>query len=217
MTAATQDLGLWDLDLASFADRVASADPTPGGGSTAMVSGAIGMGLVLMALRVTAGKSDDREALDPLLRSGEILREELAAHAEADIDVFQAYLSALRLPKGTEDERMRRGERLTRARQAATEVPLNAAQSALEGLDLARQAAHLCDQAIVSDVGAGAALLNGALTGALYNVDVNTRGMDDAAQRDSYRKSRDHLQRSGDERHETIRRVLQTRLSKEPS
>lgn len=206
------DLEIWDLDLTSFVDRTASADPTPGGGSAAMVSASIGIALVLMALRVTAAKSDDREALDPLLRAGERLREDLAAHAVADIDVFDAYMAALRLPKSTDEEKAVRRERLADARIAATEVPLNAAQGTLEGLDIARQAAHVCDLGIVSDVGAGAALLNGALTATLYNVDINLRGMKDAARREDYSTSRDRLERSAGERHETIRRVLATRL-----
>lgn len=215
MADGTNDLQIWDWDLATFVDRTASADPTPGGGSASMVSAAIGMGLVLMALRVTAGKADEREreALDPLLRSGETLREELSVHAVADLDVFEAYMAALRLPKSTEEEKSARRERLAQARQAATEVPLNAAQSALEGLDLARQAVHLSDPGIVSDVGAGAALLNGALTATLYNVDINLRGIKDTLQREQYQTSRDHLQKVADERHQTIRRVLAGRLS----
>ncbi|MEO1249351.1 MAG: cyclodeaminase/cyclohydrolase family protein [Pseudomonadota bacterium] len=215
MPDGATDLQIWDWDLATFVDRTASADPTPGGGSASMVSAAIGLGLVLMALRVTAGNASDRdrEALDPLLRSGEILREELSAHAVADLDVFEAYLAALGLPKRTEEERSVRQERLDQALRAATEVPLNAAQSSLEGLDLARQAVHLCDDTIVSDVGAGAALLNGALTATLYNVDVNLKGLKDALQRAHYQTSRDHLQRVADERHQTIRRVLASRLS----
>ena len=203
---------LWDLDLATFVDRTASADPTPGGGSAAMVSAAIGIALVVMALRVTAAKSEDADAIDPLLRAGERLREELAAHATADFDVFEGYMAALRLPKKSEEEKSQRRERLAQARIAATEVPLNAAHGALDGLDIARQAAHVCDAGIVSDVGAGAALLNGALTATLYNVDINLRGMDDASRRDEYLISRERLERSAAERHDTIRRVVGSRL-----
>ena len=203
---------LWDLDLASFVDRTASADPTPGGGSAAMVSATIGIALVLMALRVSAAKAEDAESFETLIRSGERLREDLASHALADIEVFNGYMAALRLPKRTDEEKEHRRERLAQARIAATEVPLNAAHGALDGLDIARQAVHICETSIVSDVGAGAALLKGALTATLYNVDINLRGLKDLAQRDDYMVSRDRLERSAEERHETVRRVLSTRL-----
>ncbi|MEM1400232.1 MAG: cyclodeaminase/cyclohydrolase family protein [Pseudomonadota bacterium] len=207
------DLAMWDLDLASFVDRTASTNPTPGGGSAAMVSAAIGMALVLMALRVTAEKTDDTDAIDPLIRSGEKVREDLAAHADADVGVFEAYMVALRLPRENDEEKAIRREKLAEARRAATEVPLNAAHTALDGLEIALQAAHVADVAIVSDVGAGAALLNGALTATLYNVDINLRGMKDAERQADYQASRAELQQAGTDRHETVRRVLSSRLS----
>lgn len=213
MTLAVNDVLIWDLDLASFVDQVASGGVSPGAGSASMVSAAMGMALVLKALRVTAQGSQDPELFDPLLRSGENLREELAAHAEADLEVLKVMMAARQLPKNTEAEQSIRATRLEEAREASIEVPLNAAQSSLEGLNLSRQAIHLCDLATVSDVGAGVTLLNGALTAALYNVDSTLRGIKDAALCKDYRTSRDHLKKVADERLETIRRVLASRLS----
>ena len=57
----TETGSLWDLGLAELRRQTASDSPTPGGGSTAMVSAALGMGLVLMALRVSARKLDDHD------------------------------------------------------------------------------------------------------------------------------------------------------------
>jgi len=207
------ELRVWDMDLASFADRAASREPSPGSGAVSLVSAAIGIALVLKALRVTASGSNDREAFEPLIRSGENLREELSAHAEADLDVFEAHMAAQRLPNKTDAEKSEREERLAKAYEAAVEVPLNAAQTTLEGLDLARQAVHLCDPATVGNIGAGAALLNGALTAALYNVDCAVPNIQDTVLRNDYRTSRDHLQKVADARHDTIRRVLTSRLS----
>lgn len=213
MTLAVGDIPIWDLDLASFVDQVAGGEIAPGAGSASMVSAAMGMALVLKALRVTAVGSQDPELFEPLLRSGENLREELAAHAEADLEVLKAMIAARQLPTKTEVEQSTRETRLDQAREAAIEVPLNAAQSSLEGLNLARQAIHLCDLAAASEVGAGATLLNGALTAALYNVDSTLRSIKDAALCKDYRTSRDHLKKVADERLETIRRVLASRLS----
>lgn len=211
MTTETED-GLWRWPLATFRDTLASDSPTPGGGSAAMVSATLGLGLVVMALRITANKAADRSFLDTLILSGERLIAELSAHAEADIAVFDAYMAALKLPKATEEEKAARREALRQATVAATEVPLNAAQTALEGIDLANQAATLAATQIVSDVGAGAATLRGAVEAVLYAVDVNLRGLDDAAGRQVYADSRDRLLAAAEQRAGGIARLVRDRL-----
>lgn len=211
MTTEAED-SLWRWPLATFRDTLASDSPTPGGGSAAMVSATLGLGLVVMALRITANKTADRSFLDTLILSGERLIAELSAHAEADIAVFDAYMAALKLPKATEEEKAARRDALRQATIAATEVPLNAAQTALEGLDLANQAATLAATQIVSDVGAGAATLRGAAEAVLYAVDVNLRGLDDATRRQIYADSRDRLLAAAEQRAGGIARLVRDRL-----
>lgn len=211
MTTDAED-SLWRWPLATFRDTLASDSPTPGGGSAAMVSATLGLGLVVMALRITANKTPDRSFLDTLILSGERLMVELSAHADADIAVFDTYMAALKLPKATEEEKAVRRDALRDATIAATEVPLNAAQTALEGIDLASQAATLAATQIVSDVGAGAAVLRGAVEAVLTAVDVNLRSLDDAARRQVYADSRDHLLAAAGQRAAGIARLVRDRL-----
>lgn len=213
MAAAGDADSLWGWGLAEFRDRTASADPTPGGGSAAMVAASIGLGLVLMALRVTARRADaDPLALAPLIDAGERRLAELSQHADADIAVFEGYMAALRRPRATEEEKAARRQALAQATVAATEIPLNAAQSVVEALDLARQAAQLAHSGIVSDVGAGAALLCGAVTAVLYSVDINLKSMADAHAAADYLASRTHLQQAAEKRHATIVATVAARL-----
>jgi len=205
--------GLWAYGLAEFRDRTASDSPTPGGGSAAMVAAATGCALVLMALKVTARRKDAPEGLDVLILTGERRLESLSEYAEADIKVFETYMAALRLPKDTATAIEERRTALAAAAVAATEVPLSAAQDALETLDLARRAAEAAHVSIVSDVGAGAALVHGALTAVLYSVDVNLRAITDEARREDYGTSRAHLQTAADDRHAAIRRTVAERLA----
>lgn len=206
-------MSLWQIGLAEFRDRTASDAPTPGGGSAAMVSATVGLGLVIMALRVTANRAERPDALTPLIDKGEGLMNELSAHADADIAVFEAYMEALKLPRDSETDKQARRERLAEAAVAATEVPLNAAQSTLEALDLARQAMDVAHKSIVSDAGAGGAILHGALTAVLYNVDINLGSIRSSQDADSYRTSRDHLQKAADQRHRVIRKLMTERLA----
>lgn len=206
-------MSLWHIGLAEFRDRTASDAPTPGGGSAAMVTATIGLGLVIMALRVSAKRADRPDALSPFIEKGDRLMNELSAHADADIAVFEAYMDALKLPRDSEADKQVRRKRLSEAAIAATEVPLNAAQSTLEALDLARQAMDLAHKSIVSDAGAGGAILHGALTAVLYNVDINLGSIKSPQDSDSYRTSRDHLQKVADKRHAVIRRLMIDRLA----
>ena len=206
------DDSVWTWGLSEFRDRTASDAPTPGGGSASMVAAAVGMGLVLMALKVSARRPDAAEGLAPMIDSGEGLLRELTEHADADIAVFEVYMAALKLPRGSDEEKEVRRAALADAAMAATETPLNAAQSTLECLDLARQAAHAAHTNIVSDVAAGAALLHGALTGVLYNVDINLKSIKDAAASADYRISRNHLREAAAGRHRDIVATIGERL-----
>ena len=204
---------VWGWRLEDFRDRTASDAPTPGGGSAAMVAAATGLGLVLMALRVTARRPEAGEGLADLILSGERRLDELSGYADADIAVFEQYMAALRLPKETEEQKAARRGAMAEAAVAATEVPLNAAQSALEALDLARQAVEVAHQGIVSDVAAGSAILRGALTAVLYNVDINLKSIRDPAAAAEYATSREHLQRAGEDRAETVAKIASQRLA----
>ena len=206
------DGSVWDWRLEDFRDRTASDSPTPGGGSAAMVAAATGLGLVLMALRVTARRPETGDRLADLILSGERRLVELSGYADADIAVFEQYMAALRLPKETEDEKATRRDAMAEAAVAATEVPLNSAQAVLEALDLARQAVEVAHHGIVSDVAAGSAILRGALTAVLYNVDINLKSIRDPAAAAEYAASRGHLQRAGEDRAETVGKIAAERL-----
>ena len=98
---------LWNQSLAAFRDATASAEPTPGGGSVAMVGAALGLGLVIMALEITQRKPEpgtETEVADLLARARKLL-DALSRHADEDVAVFRAYMSALKLPKQTDAEK----------------------------------------------------------------------------------------------------------------
>lgn len=204
---------IWGWGLAEFRDRTASDDPTPGGGSAAMVGAVIGLGLVQMALRVTARKAEDTSGLSSLIESGDRLMVEVSQHADSDIAVFEIYMAALKLPRDTDEQKAVRRAAMADAALAATEVPLNAAQTVLEALDVARQAAAVADRGILSDVGAGAALLNGAVTAVLYNVDINLESVKDAEAAADFAKSRKHLAGAAETRHRSIVALVEDRLA----
>jgi formiminotetrahydrofolate cyclodeaminase len=97
-----------DETLQRYLDDLASAQPTPGGGSTAALSGAMGAALASMVCRITLGKeksSAERQEIEELLNSTEYLRIRFQQLIQEDIEAY-GYLSAsYKLPRETSEER----------------------------------------------------------------------------------------------------------------
>ncbi|HEX5658318.1 MAG TPA: cyclodeaminase/cyclohydrolase family protein [Polyangiales bacterium] len=152
---------LWDQTLSEFRDGIASARPTPGGGSVCAVTASLGLGLVIMALEITHKRTPQ-----PALQGARSLLAELSACADEDVRAFDAYLRAHRMPEGEQRER-----ELRHAARLATEVPLTAARQVVTALELAaivQASAH-----VHSDVIAGAELLHASLHGLFATLAMN--------------------------------------------
>lgn len=186
----TQDI--WQQSLGEFLDATASAAPTPGGGSVAMVSGALGLGLVLMALNVTA-KGKDAPDVSGLIGQGADLMAEMKRAPGADMDAFDGLMAAYRLPRATEAEKDARRAAIADATVEATTTPLEAAELCVRGLELAVTAAACAKPSILSDVEAGALLMRGAGDAVLLNVDINLPALADGSERGRFQARRSEL------------------------
>lgn len=205
---------LWAQTLSAFREETASDAPTPGGGSVAMVSASFGLGLVIMALEITAKKPDPgtEAVLADLLKEARTLLTELSHHADEDIAVFQTYMAALKLPKTTEEEKSTRKAAMEAALVNATKTPLNAARSCVQALRLAERAAETSSVRVISDVGAGAALLQGATIAVLLNVDINLPGIKQPELAKRIAEERGSLESDAVERCAAILARIQVRL-----
>lgn len=166
----------------SFLDELASGSPTPGGGSAAAHVGAAGAALVAMVARLTIGKKKyaDVEALMwQLVDQAESLRKELTAAVEKDSAAFESFMKAARLPKDTPEQQAARSAAMQQATLTAMQVPLETARLAVQVIELALQAAAKGNLNAISDAGTAAALARAALTGAGYNVRINSLGIPD--------------------------------------
>lgn len=193
---------LWTRSAQDLLDATSSRQPTPGGGSVAALSGAFGAGLVLMAARISlhkAQKTGDTPA--PVLMAALDTLEEVQGRlrhlADEDVAVFRGYVDATRLPKATAEEKAARRAALDRAGEAARAAPLGTAQACTEALAQAQACLEHTHPEVVSDVGAGAALLRGALEAALLTLDINLRHLEGDEQT-RLRAQRDELSARGE-------------------
>jgi methenyltetrahydrofolate cyclohydrolase len=165
-----------------FLDRLASGDPTPGGGSAAAIIGAMGAALVSMVCNVSFGKKGC-EAAEPELRSvlasSEALRRRLSAMVAEDVAAFDGLMAAYKLPKASEQEKTRRADAIQASLERATVVPLECARACSEVVDLARRAAQHGYKHVISDAGVGVAAADAAVKSAALNVFTNAPSLKD--------------------------------------
>jgi formiminotetrahydrofolate cyclodeaminase len=166
-----------DRSVEKFLDELASAAPTPGGGSAAAVIGAMGAALISMVCNVTLGKKGQEAAWPEMLAvrtASERLRARLTAMIAEDIAAFNALMLAYRGPKGSDEEKARRAAAIQTALLGATETPLECARVCAEVIGIARRAAEHGFAGVISDAGVGVLAAHTALRSAALNVEINT-------------------------------------------
>ena len=123
-----------DLTLSDFTAQLASAQPAPGGGGAAALTGALAASLTAMAANVTAANpryAERSDALRSLIDACETQRTTLLALIEADAAGFLPLQKAYAIPRTDAD----RAAKLAAAAQTACLAPLamleHCAQTAL--------------------------------------------------------------------------------------
>jgi methenyltetrahydrofolate cyclohydrolase len=170
--------------LDTFLDELASAAPTPGGGSAAAIMGAMGAALVSMVCNVTIGKQGHEAVASEmqLVRdASEKLRVRLTAMVADDIAAFDGLMAAYRLPKTDEADKSRRAAAIQSNLLAATETPLACARACAEVVALSKRAAEQGYAGVISDAGVGVLAANTALRSAALNVYINAPSLKDRA------------------------------------
>ena len=177
-------MSLLDLGAGALLDRLASTDPTPGGGSAAALAGAMGAALCAMVAampRTRTGAPEERAPLEAALARARRAGTRLRALVDEDSAAFDAVMAAFRLPKGSDEEKAARRQAIAAANARATEVPLETAEQCLEVLAAAVEAAAHGNPNAQSDARTGAAAALAGLMGALENVRINLRAEDPAS------------------------------------
>ena len=168
----------------AYLDRLASADPTPGGGSAATLVGALGAALCAMVARITAG-NDRYAAVRPqahaIVAAADTLRERFAAARPLDEAAYERVVAASALAKVTDDEKRARAAALQAALIGAAEAPLAAAGLSAEGIALAERTNGLGNTHLVSDVECALHFFRAALASSVANVRINHHFIKDAA------------------------------------
>ena len=162
-----------------FLDQVASASPTPGGGTVSALAGALAAALAAMVARLTVGRKKYAELeaeFKGILERAESLRATLLQLGADDAASFDAVSRAYAMPKEQAEERT---AAIQAALLGASRVPLQTLRAAREVASLAARAAAVGNRNAVSDAGVAALLAGAAARGAAYNVRINVAALPD--------------------------------------
>ena len=159
-----------------YTQRLASNQPTPGGGSAAAVVGALAVASAAMAANFTVGKKKFADVQADVERILAILDEQQQALldlADADADAYSKVGAAYGMPRDTDAEKEARQQAIQEALMAAAEVPMGVVEACAAVIAVLPELADKCNPNLISDVGVGAELGLAALRAAQLNVEVN--------------------------------------------
>jgi formiminotetrahydrofolate cyclodeaminase len=167
---------LADLTLAQFEERLASAEPVPGGGSASAIAGSMAAGLLAMVSRLSLDrpKYAAYEAThNRALEAGDSARLRLLELADDDARAYAAFAAARRMPRETEEQKMARDAASQAAAREASEVPLAVARECARVIYEVEAMAGRSNLNAASDLEVAARLAAAAVRGAAANVIIN--------------------------------------------
>jgi formiminotetrahydrofolate cyclodeaminase len=173
---------LLKMTVDDFVDQLASASPTPGGGSASALAGAMAAAMVEMACNLTVGREKFRDVeaqMQTVLARAHELRVQMLEAVDEDTKAYNAVSEAYRLPKETDAQKAERTAAIQSALLYASEVPLKVARAAAEAAQLAQIAMEKSNPNVASDARVARLLADAATEGAIANVEINLGSITD--------------------------------------
>ncbi len=172
-----------NMDIEKFMDELSSGSPTPGGGAASALVGAVAASLSSMVANLTIGKkkyADVENEMKEIVKKAIQIRNDLLSLMDEDVNAFNRIMEAYKLPKDSEDQIKIRKERIEQASKDACQVPLKTAKLALEIMDLALKVIEKGNKNAVSDGACSGYFADSAIKGALSNVKINLKNIEDS-------------------------------------
>jgi len=161
--------------IKEYLDELAARQPTPGGGSAASLTGALGTALLEMVCNFTIGNrkyKDIEEITMSHLTTLKKIREEFMALIDEDVKVYGSICSAFK----TKDEKI-----INNALKQGYYISLKMCGLAKAGMTIALNLAEKSNVNLITDAGCGAELLKAGFESGIFNSEINLKGIKDAS------------------------------------
>lgn len=177
-----QSSSLISMTLTDFTNETSSESPAPGGGSISAYCGAIGVALGAMVANLSAHKRgwEERwEEFSEWAEKGLAYQNELLWLVDEDTASFNKIMEAVRLPKGSDEEKKQRNQAIQDATKYAIETPYRVMKVSFESMQVMKAMAEIGNPNSVTDAGVGALCARTAIRGAFLNVKINCSDCED--------------------------------------
>lgn len=178
----------------TYLESASSGQPTPGGGSVAALTGALGLSMACMAANFTVGKKkfqavepEVQEHLAACLRA----RDALLRLMDEDVRAYGTVSAAYAMPRETGEQKAARSAAIQKALVVAMAAPLEALRVCRDVMPSIARLAEIANPNLISDVGVAALLAEAALRAAKLNIEINLNGLEDPVLVDSVRREID--------------------------
>lgn len=176
------------IDIENYVQAVASAEPTPGGGSVAGVVASLGAALGSMVTNFTLGKKKyaefQKDAEYTLQALNENIRK-LMDLAQKDINTYAIVSKAYAMPKETESDKASRNKAIESASETALKVPFEIMKLSTKVSETLKKLSKYGNANLDSDMAGSALLINAASETAFYCVYANLPFIKDASKTDA--------------------------------
>jgi methenyltetrahydrofolate cyclohydrolase len=173
---------VYDMVFSDYIDLAASKSHTPGGGNVSAAVGVLASSMVCMVANLTLSNKkyadhhkEAQNSVDRLMG----LIERLKDLTYRDMQAFNDYMAAFRMPKETKDDKNKRDDALEKAAKSATLTPLEICKCCLDVVKEAYDLSRYGNLMAISDVGVGALIGEAALRACMLSVDINLPNIKD--------------------------------------
>ena len=175
-------MALTDKSVADLLSAFRSPNPTPGGGSAAALTGALGMSLLAMVAGLPKSRvvtEEDTQRLTAARERCAALAADLTRLVDRDSEAYDMVMAAYKRPKATDAEKAERSAGIQAAFHEAIAAPLGVMRACAAGAEQGVVVAALGNPSASSDLQVGLELLGAALRGAGLNVEINLGSVKD--------------------------------------
>lgn len=201
--------------ITSFINRLASDEPTPGGGAAVGIGASMGVAAIMMAMRFSDTdrlEDEQRKSLKTALERLEFSKDKFWELVAADEEGFQPLAKAYQMPKSTAEEKQKRQEAIEQGLAIASQAPARLLEEVRVVLNIVDDIFPLVKRVIISDIGVGTQLLLAAANASNLNLSINMRSMKDAKNKEKYTILRDDLTTSIKKDAEIIQNRVEEKL-----
>ncbi|WP_028983104.1 cyclodeaminase/cyclohydrolase family protein [Sporolactobacillus terrae] len=186
---------VFDQSIRQFIEAACSASPTPGGGSVAAVSAALGASMGSMVASLSTGTRFEKNAaqMNTIIEQIKTAIDEFEQIAKQDMESFRLFMDALKMPKDTDEKRAQRSECLQQAAIQAANVPLRLMTQSRDIMALLEKASQIYNKNVISDLGVAVITLDAAIQSAWLTVKINLSSIKNEKTNSNYEKQGMHL------------------------